>query len=113
MSPAGRLTRPEASTKRSRAKMEVCVGGHKIEPSELPSELENELGEVRACECGGVQLCMGPMTLHFAADDADKLLELAGAAKALVDDHRRRREARGSSKSPKRTSKAKAHGTLH
>lgn len=86
------------------------MGGHRIEPNDLPGELANELGEVRGCECGGVQLCMGPMTLHFAAKDVDKLLELAGAARELVAEQRRRQDSRSSKP---RVSKTKAHGTLH
>ena len=44
----------------------------------------NDLGEVRACDCGGVNLVLGPMTLHLTSDEVTELHELTGAAVALV-----------------------------
>ena len=71
------------------------------------SQLQNDLGEIRACGCGGVNLALGPMTLHFTSDDVQSLFELVFAAKQMSDASRRDavRKRRGA--------KAKAHNTLH
>lgn len=37
---------------------------------------ENDLGVVYGCDCGGINLSMGPMTLHLNADEAQSLWEL-------------------------------------
>ena len=47
--------------------------------------ISNQLGEVRKCDCGGVNLVMGPMTLHFAADEFHELAELVSAAIPMLD----------------------------
>lgn len=44
----------------------------------------NELGEVRACPCGGVNLAMGPMTLHLSNEEVSGLTELMLAAQAIL-----------------------------
>lgn len=68
----------------------------------------NTLGEVRACKCGGVSLAMGPMTLHFEADEVQDLFDLACAAKGIIDG-----TAQPPARTPKRRGKPKAHGTIH
>jgi hypothetical protein len=42
--------------------------------------VKNALGEVRPCDCGGVNLSTGALTLHIAADETHALFELASAA---------------------------------
>ncbi len=56
--------------------------------------LQNDLGEVRHCDCGGVNLVMGPVTLHFAREEVPALAELTQAALALVQQHKRQRRRR-------------------
>lgn len=45
----------------------------------------NDLGEARTCGCGGINLVLGPMTLHFAAEEVDALVALATGARDLRD----------------------------
>ena len=45
----------------------------------------NTLGQVELCDCGGVNLKLGPMTLHFAADEALALGELLDGARRLIE----------------------------
>jgi hypothetical protein len=47
--------------------------------------VENSLGEVRLCDCGGVHLAMGPLTLHFDYDDLDDLVDLVCAGRHLAE----------------------------
>jgi hypothetical protein len=49
----------------------------------------NVLGQVEPCDCGGVNLVIGPMTLHFALDEALALGELVDAARRIVQSERR------------------------
>jgi len=44
----------------------------------------NELGEVRTCGCGGVNLYVGAVTIHFEAEEIDDLHELSGAALEMI-----------------------------
>ena len=69
---------------------------------------QNDLGEARPCDCGGINLSLGPVTLHVAEDEVDALFELACAAKDLADHARQqaKKERRG-------RGKHKAHSTLH
>ena len=76
------------------------------------TEVQNELGDVRSCGCGGVNLAMGPLTLHFNSDEVDGLLELVGAAKDMVD-ARREQQKQTEGKKKKRPGKAKPQGMLH
>ena len=69
---------------------------------------QNELGEVRPCDCGGVNLSMGPMTLHFAPEEVDTLYELVHAAREMVAASGQSTKRRG-----KRRRKLKVHGSLH
>jgi hypothetical protein len=70
--------------------------------------LQNGLGEVRACDCGGVNLVLGPVTLHVEADEVDALLDLACAAKEITVAAARRRKSKR-----RKSGKAKVLGTLH
>ncbi|MEZ4273257.1 MAG: hypothetical protein R3C68_18015 [Myxococcota bacterium] len=45
--------------------------------------VNNELGEVRACDCGGVNLTLGAVTIHFAAEELPALCELTECAMDL------------------------------
>jgi len=51
------------------------------------SGAQNELGEVQTCDCGGVNLVMGPMTLHFAPEEVPDLFDLVTVAMELVHKH--------------------------
>lgn len=64
---------------------------------------QNDLGDAQPCDCGGVNVTMGPVTLHVAVDEVDAFFELACAAKDLAEEARRRsakkrRKARGKDK---------------
>jgi hypothetical protein len=78
-----------------------------------PNEIENELGEVGACDCGGVHLSIGPMSLHVERDEVDALFELVCVAKELADEHRRQEAQRRGTKKKGRGGKSKILGTLH
>jgi hypothetical protein len=47
--------------------------------------VENSLGEVRLCDCGGVHLAMGPLTLHFDFEDLDDLVDLVCAGRHMAE----------------------------
>lgn len=47
--------------------------------------VQNELGSVCACDCGGVRLSIGLMTLHLEDHDVDCLFELMGGVKEVLD----------------------------
>jgi hypothetical protein len=62
---------------------------------------KNSLGEVRACECGGVNVTIGAVTVHVTPDEAEALGDLAIAAvdivrAAALPKRRRRRPPRTS-----------------
>ena len=65
----------------------------------------NDLGEVKRCDCGGANFTIGPMTLHFIADEVRLLADLvrAGVEMAGVKD----------AADPAGEGKTKSHGTLH
>ncbi len=65
----------------------------------------NELGEVKRCDCGGYNLTMGPLTLHFTADEAALLADLTRAGTALMSESASGDRAAGAGD--------KSHGTLH
>ncbi len=44
----------------------------------------NDLGEIVACDCGGANLTLGPMTLHLDAEDLPLLAELLQAAQGFA-----------------------------
>jgi hypothetical protein len=69
---------------------------------------QNGLGEVQACDCGGVNLVLGPVTLHVEADEVDALLDLACAAKEMTVAAQRRRKSKR-----RKSGKPKVVGTLH
>jgi hypothetical protein len=48
----------------------------------------NALGQVEPCDCGGVNLVIGPITLHFALDEVLALGELVDAARRIVQSDR-------------------------
>ena len=54
------------------------VGTHEelISKAKARKRFTNDLGEVRPCGCGGVNLAIGPMTLHFTADEVDAAFSL-------------------------------------
>ena len=62
----------------------------------------NDLGDIRTCDCGGVNLVLGPMTLHFDKDEVPMLIELVNKT----------RSARGD-KRPTKGRKSKQARTLH
>lgn len=76
--------------------------------SDIENLHQNDLGDVRPCDCGGINVSLGPVTLHVAADEVDAFFELACVAKDLADDARRR-----SAKKRRGRGKDKAHTTLH
>ncbi|MCK5687939.1 hypothetical protein KAI87_01655, partial [Myxococcota bacterium] len=47
--------------------------------------VSNDLGEVLSCDCGGINLVMGPMTLHFAPDELSMLYELVNTSYKKVN----------------------------
>jgi hypothetical protein len=65
---------------------------------------ENQLGEVRACDCGGVNLTMGPTTIHFNRDEVSALCELADAAEGLVV---------AGAEGARQKARPKVHGNVH
>jgi len=69
---------------------------------------QNDLGEVRPCDCGGVNLTMGPVTLHFAADEVEELYELAAAGLGMVT-----RPGDANVTPIRRVGKGKVAGSLH
>jgi hypothetical protein len=68
----------------------------------------NELGEVQPCDCGGVNLSMGPLTLHFAPDEVPHLYDLAVMALEMVGEKGTSRHTDG--RGPARS---KPVGTVH
>ena len=62
-----------------------------------PPRRHNELGEVAACDCGGVNLSLGALTLHVAADEVALLDELVRAAVVLARPVERRKRRRAAS----------------
>lgn len=53
---------------------------------ETPGDaVHNDYGEVRKCNCGGLNLTVGAVTLHLAADEVARLSELVQAGLGLVD----------------------------
>lgn len=59
---------------------------------------QNDLGEARTCDCGGINLTIGPMTLHFAADEADALFELVAGGLDLLGSATQVQESRPATK---------------
>jgi hypothetical protein len=64
---------------------------------------ENQLGEVRTCDCGGVNLSMGSFTVHFSREEVAELRELVDAAEHLL----------ATSGHTDKKARPKAHGTVH
>ncbi|RYF03476.1 MAG: hypothetical protein EOO40_12180 [Deltaproteobacteria bacterium] len=71
-------------------------------------EARNALGEVRACDCGGVHLAMGPLTVHFADAEVGLLLQLCTAAQQMV-----RPAPRDLPEKKRRGPRVKNHSMLH
>ena len=68
--------------------------------------VENDLGEVATCDCGGVNLTMGAFTVHIARDEVHELFDLIGAAVELV-------EGAGERPPKPRPGRAKPQSSLH
>lgn len=49
----------------------------------------NDLGEMALCDCGGVNLTVGALTLHLQPDELADLHALAAAALELANPERR------------------------
>jgi hypothetical protein len=64
---------------------------------------ENQLGEVRACDCGGVNLSLGSVTLHFSREEVTELHDLVDAAEHLV----------ATAGHSEKKARPKVHGTVH
>jgi hypothetical protein len=79
------------------------------ESSESSEEgAHNELGEVHACDCGGANLIMGPVTLHFAPEEVPELFDLVSVAMEWVS----QRDHEGKTGEP-RGPRSKAIGIVH
>ena len=52
---------------------------------ELEDSVQNELGEVYPCDCGGVNLTMGPMSLHLSGEEVVQLQMLVNAGVDMVN----------------------------
>lgn len=63
--------------------------------------VSNELGEVRSCGCGGVNLTVGAVTLHLAAAEFRDLHGLVSASLGMVNDHPPRTDARRRRSAPR------------
>lgn len=63
---------------------------------------ENELGEIRPCDCNGVYLTMGPMTLHLSKEELAWLSQLATAGLNFESPPTTRKGGKG-----------RAHGPVH
>jgi len=74
---------------------------------ELDDAVGNDLGEVAVCDCGGINLTIGPVTLHLAADEVEEFRELVDAGNELLA-ARHRREVKKSGEG-----KRKTQGTVH
>lgn len=48
--------------------------------------VQNELGEVQTCDCGGVNIIWGPVTLHLAADEVAAFHELCTAGLNMISE---------------------------
>lgn len=49
----------------------------------IRSWVSNDLGEVSLCECGGLNLTIGAVTIHLAADEVEPFTALVQAAANL------------------------------
>lgn len=74
---------------------------------ELDDVVANDLGEVAICDCGGINLTIGPITLHLAADEVDEFRELVDAANELLAARHRREVTQA------KDGKRKTQGTVH
>ena len=55
-------------------------------PEHVERFVENDLGEVATCDCGGVNLTMGAFTVHIARDEVRELFDLIRAAVEMVEE---------------------------
>ena len=76
--------------------------------SKKEHSVENDLGEISSCGCGGVNLVMGAVSFHFAADEVQALCELAHAGLNMVATAEKRKRTR-----PGRSRKSKYPRTYH
>ncbi len=79
-------------------------------PTEDEDELiaKNDLGELQRCDCGGVNLTLGSVTLHFAAAEVGPLYELVAAARGTTET-----ASDGNVTPLRRKGKGKTLGSLH
>lgn len=68
----------------------------------------NDLGEAQTCDCGGINLVIGAVTLHFAPAEVGSLHELVAAAARAVP-----REAGATVTPLRRRGKGKTVRPLH
>ncbi len=70
----------------------------------------NDLGEMGLCDCGGLRLGMGPMSLHFAAEDVDLLVELVVGGRELLKVRQMRRDDAAAEAAPAADDKKRRKG---
>ena len=52
--------------------------------AEFADAVQNSLGEVYPCDCGGINLAMGPVSLHLSVEEAGQLQALVAAGMEML-----------------------------
>lgn len=70
----------------------------------------NNWGEIRRCECGGLEIITGPLSLHLAPKEVNAFFELVtGAVDMIIKDTCPKPKTQKPATKPKRKKKPRLH----